>query len=991
MYVGIAISVAVFASDIYTAVMLLAYDKWASEIDPAVPINISRWIFAGCIILSTILAFIEFMIGIRIYRGKNISRTYTNTIARQMYSIRGYSYFCLFGKITKSRSKTEYLALFVYFALKSWLKLIIADGPRQAINALTLYSVLQVNSSFIATVKEIATTSYTQALVIGVMLFSLTIWAINMIEFLFALLCTIPLYSHIRKSCSGLEEYCYVRINARIAKLVRKYHERDLIELKEANKRMSKQPTLPVMFMDSSATLIGHSSAKNDDDDDDLTPLKPNRSVPQAGSIYGNSTSTQESAVNHRKPIDPVFDPFEKNKRSFAREMHVNRKPVVRFQERAEAKRKPVTPIAEFSESEQLLSHTPKPKAPRSEPRIQQTPSALTPRPQTAEPTLQPNLKSKNAGDENIRARLYKPQDPQGPRAATAPVGRFGNDPVQRSITVPPGSQSTPTRGILKSTGPLSGQTQLKEQYPSVESLPTDSEHALLSHEDSSFHLNRQNSNATLYSTSSVTDLPTQPAEIINYNPPAQPEPVKELNRRPSRTFQVEANSHKLGTTPRGMYEKESEIIDYYHQGQGHHQVPNLQQFAPQQPNWYSPAPPARSMTAPATIIQPGQLGSQLLPSKLDGNSPLNAPRAPNFGDASIPIPPHKPAKIKLNGENGSSESMAREPRLPRFSTGSIDDYTPSPQVSNDRLHNDQSALTGANTDMNMQPTLPVIAIDLDAPPQELDLQPTIPKIDVDLDEPSRNPFRSAQSPQPSNQVGNLPYTNDDPFPHNHKDAPPQGDSIALHQPPQLNSAPLREHSYIDIYDQYDYSPLAPEFPHNSITQVPPTGPAYGIPGQNQNTSLESRSTNPFSTTQPFNQNLQQSAPQYPPASLQTRAATTPPQLQRPLTKAPSYPELPRSAMVRSDSGEPLPNGRGRLRQQASSPMLGGGVDPRKTTNARTPFLPERDHTGLKQAYGMSQQQQIQNQQHHHPHQPPHQQRQQQHLQQQQQGKHFYY
>lgn len=318
MYIGLFISLAVFASDIYTAVILVGYDKWSSEINPTVPISISRWIFAGCIILSTLIVFIDLVIGIRILRKKNISRTYTNSVARSLYSIKSYNYFCLFAKITKSRSKTEYLSLFVYFALKGWLRLIFADGPRQVINAMTLWSVLKVNTSFIETVKEIAVSSYVQAIVISLMLFSLVIWIFSVLQFLIALLCAIPLYVHVQKTCTGLEEYCYVRINGRIAKLVRKYHERDLIELKEANKRLSKQPTLPVLFLrnqDSSATLVNQPS-----DDNDLKPMNSQTPlvIPPAGSFHVSTTHPNKASEPSRSP----------NERTVP---NVIRKAVVRF------------------------------------------------------------------------------------------------------------------------------------------------------------------------------------------------------------------------------------------------------------------------------------------------------------------------------------------------------------------------------------------------------------------------------------------------------------------------------------------------------------------------------------------------------------------------------------------------------------------------------------------------------------------------------------
>lgn len=263
MYISLIISLAVYASDIYTAIVLLAFDRWSTSIKPYVPFRISRWIFGGCIILSFILLIYEYVVAYTIIKGKNVSLTYTNPVARNLYSIYGYKYFCLFAKITKSKNKVEYIALFVFFTFKGWLRLIFADSPRQVLNALTLYSVLKIDSDFVDTVKDLATKSFTEAAVVSVMAFSLFIWVINVSQFIIALLCACPLYVHIDKSeCTGLEEYCCTRINKRIAKLVAKHHKKGLKDLKEANKRLPKQPTLPLVDMNSKYY-------KDDGDDDD--------------------------------------------------------------------------------------------------------------------------------------------------------------------------------------------------------------------------------------------------------------------------------------------------------------------------------------------------------------------------------------------------------------------------------------------------------------------------------------------------------------------------------------------------------------------------------------------------------------------------------------------------------------------------------------------------------------------------------------------------
>lgn len=175
--------------------------------------------------------------------------------------------------------------MFVYFTFKGWARLIFADSPRQVLNALTLYSVLKIDSDFVDTVEELANRSFTEAAVVSVMAFSLLIWVINVTQFIIALLCACPIYVHIDKSgCSGLEEYCCTRINKRIAKLVAKHHKKGLKELKEANKRLPKQPTLPLVDLDTENNASSESF-------DDIVPLNKKGGLAQ--------TESREHLLSH--------------------------------------------------------------------------------------------------------------------------------------------------------------------------------------------------------------------------------------------------------------------------------------------------------------------------------------------------------------------------------------------------------------------------------------------------------------------------------------------------------------------------------------------------------------------------------------------------------------------------------------------------------------------------------------------------------------------
>lgn len=259
MYVQIIITLAVYASDIYTAIMLLAFDRWASSISPYVPFHISRWLFGGCILFSFVLLIYDYIQAYRVWKRYNICLTYTNPICRTIYSIKGFNYFCLFAKITKSKEFTDYVALFVFFTFKGWANLLLAEGPRQVLNALTLYSVLKIDDDFVGAVTALAEKSHVEAVVVSFMAFSLLIWVISMCMFILALFCSCSVWTQVRRhNCKSLEEYCCVRIDKRVAELVAKYHKRGMKNLALENSRMSKQPTLPTIdFLGTEEASVG--------------------------------------------------------------------------------------------------------------------------------------------------------------------------------------------------------------------------------------------------------------------------------------------------------------------------------------------------------------------------------------------------------------------------------------------------------------------------------------------------------------------------------------------------------------------------------------------------------------------------------------------------------------------------------------------------------------------------------------------------------------
>ncbi len=255
MFIESLIGLAVFGSDLYTCVLLLGYSKWASNVQPSIPFHISRWIFSACILFSIVWYIYEIAACVMIVKTKVISLAYTNPMAKKYYSYKGFGYFCLFEAITGARNFQERVTLFVYFSMKGIFRLLIADSPRQVLNGITLYSVLQLSDDFVGAVKRLATSSYQEAVVICFMTFAFTIWVIRILSLLTAFFCVIPVYMHVKHNTSGnekisLERYICKRINQRIKEIVKKQHQKGLVDVVKQNKDLKMRPTLPIVDLE---------------------------------------------------------------------------------------------------------------------------------------------------------------------------------------------------------------------------------------------------------------------------------------------------------------------------------------------------------------------------------------------------------------------------------------------------------------------------------------------------------------------------------------------------------------------------------------------------------------------------------------------------------------------------------------------------------------------------------------------------------------------
>jgi len=251
------VSVVVYGLDTFTAVNLLAFNRWSSAVQPAVPFGITKWIFSICIMVSWALLFYEFFRAWRVVKKDGVAASYMDPLAQSLQSMRskGWKRFLVFTELTKSKKGTDYIAFFVYFAFQGALRIVAIEGPRQFVNAVTLYAVMQAdlingpsdpgNSSieqFFINIKTIADQNYQQAMIYASMTFTLVIWVFSAVCLICAgILYLLFLWHYIPQEDGRLRIYLRRKIDRRLEKLVaEKYGTWEAEEAKRREKAEKK-------------------------------------------------------------------------------------------------------------------------------------------------------------------------------------------------------------------------------------------------------------------------------------------------------------------------------------------------------------------------------------------------------------------------------------------------------------------------------------------------------------------------------------------------------------------------------------------------------------------------------------------------------------------------------------------------------------------------------------------------------------------------------
>jgi hypothetical protein len=111
--------------DTFTAIQLLVFNKWSSQIEPTqlIPFDVTKWVFSVCIILSFINLGYEQIRARRIMNRGSVAESYLDNLAVRLESVRlgkgrGWKRFLVFAELTKSKKGAEYIALFTYFSFQ---------------------------------------------------------------------------------------------------------------------------------------------------------------------------------------------------------------------------------------------------------------------------------------------------------------------------------------------------------------------------------------------------------------------------------------------------------------------------------------------------------------------------------------------------------------------------------------------------------------------------------------------------------------------------------------------------------------------------------------------------------------------------------------------------------------------------------------------------------------------------------------------------------
>lgn len=216
------------------------------------------------------------------------------------------------------------------------MRIIFAQGPRQVINALTLYSVMQANLlpngkhaavhghtpvvQFFVNVQLLANSNREQAAILFSMLFTLVIWVFSALNLAIAVLMYVVfLWHHIPSDDGGLSGYCTRKIETRLGRIVGEKYKKalakeDAMLAKEDDEsirngqrpgRMRRQPTIPLLDEQKDEKLFDMATLSRHTTQASLPLYTSRPSTRENDSIpgYDRQPAVPDLAMNGTRPV----------------------------------------------------------------------------------------------------------------------------------------------------------------------------------------------------------------------------------------------------------------------------------------------------------------------------------------------------------------------------------------------------------------------------------------------------------------------------------------------------------------------------------------------------------------------------------------------------------------------------------------------------------------------------------------------------------------
>ncbi|KAL8704970.1 MAG: hypothetical protein Q9225_008055, partial [Loekoesia sp. 1 TL-2023] len=190
-----------------------------------------------------------------------------------------------------------------------WMRIVFAEGPRQLLNAQTLYAVMQADlvpagdhaakdghssiSQFWINLGILANHNREQAAILFGMLFTFIVWVISVISLLVACISYVAfLWHHIPDSDGSLARYCRRKIDTRLSKIVgvkvkKALAREEQLRAKEAARtpsggrppQVQRQPTIPIVDEDDQSVRPGDLTRQTTQNTFSSAPLQHNPGI----------------------------------------------------------------------------------------------------------------------------------------------------------------------------------------------------------------------------------------------------------------------------------------------------------------------------------------------------------------------------------------------------------------------------------------------------------------------------------------------------------------------------------------------------------------------------------------------------------------------------------------------------------------------------------------------------------------------------------------